>query len=88
MSNALKYAFPDGRKGEIRVVARPGDEGELLVSITDDGVGFPGNIDWRVNESLGLKLVRTLVENQLNGSIAMINMEGTRFDIKFNLYQD
>ena len=58
------------------------------MSITDDGVGFPGNIDWRVNESLGLKLVRTLVENQLNGSIAMINMEGTRFDIKFNLYQD
>jgi len=36
-------------------------------------------------DSLGLKLVRTLVENQLDGSLDMENKSGTKFTIKFNI---
>ncbi|MFH2133334.1 MAG: LytS/YhcK type 5TM receptor domain-containing protein [bacterium] len=88
LTNSLKYAFPNGRRGEISVIASLTNNMELVLTVSDDGIGFPENMDWRLNDSLGLKLVRTLVENQLNGSIAMINMNGTRFDITFNLYQD
>lgn len=84
VSNALKYAFPDNRKGELSVrLCSSGNEIELIVS--DDGVGFPGDLDWRMTNSLGLKLVQTLAENQLGGSIDLNRDKGTSFRIKFNI---
>jgi len=53
--------------------------------INDDGVGIPDDFDWRNTKSMGLNLVRTLVENQLDGSIDMENQNGTKFTIKFNI---
>jgi len=51
----------------------------------DDGIGIPGGLNWKQAKSLGLKLVRNLVENQLEGSIDMENTNGTKFIIKFNI---
>jgi len=42
-------------------------------------------LDWKISKSLGLKLVRTLAENQLDGSIDMESNNGTKFTIKFNI---
>jgi len=84
ISNSLKYAFPDERKGEIKVnmVKR---NNQIEITIGDDGVGMPDGFDWKNSSTLGLKLVRTLVENQLDGSIDMENKNGTKFIIKFNI---
>ncbi|MBT4091693.1 MAG: HAMP domain-containing protein, partial [Deltaproteobacteria bacterium] len=84
MSNSLKYAFPDDRGGEIRVSVKKLDTALELI-MRDDGVGIPTGLDWKNSSTLGLKLVRTLVENQLDGSIDMENKNGTKFTIKFNL---
>ncbi|MBT4288021.1 MAG: transporter substrate-binding domain-containing protein [Deltaproteobacteria bacterium] len=84
ISNSLKYAFPDDREGEIKVSIKKQDK-ELKLIIMDDGVGVPENFDWKNSKSLGLKLICTLVENQLDGSIDMESKNGTKFAIKFNI---
>ena len=58
---------------------------EVELTVMDDGVGLPDELNWKNSKSLGLKLVRILVENQLNGSIDMENKNGTKFIIKFNI---
>ncbi|MBU3914668.1 hypothetical protein KKA14_03960 [bacterium] len=84
LSNSLKYAFPKERTGEISVsMKRLDKEHELIVM--DDGIGMPGELDWKNASSLGLKLVRALSENQLDGSINMKSINGTKFIIKFNI---
>ena len=81
VSNALKYAFPDNRKGI--VLFELGEENDLVkLIISDNGVGLPDGLDYENTESLGLQLVTTLV-SQLNGDIALETSEGTKFTITF-----
>ena len=84
VSNALKHAFPDGRAGEIRVELTADDERRVALTVGDNGVGFPGDLDWRSTTSLGLQLVHTLV-GQLEGSVEMHSNGGTKFKIQFGL---
>jgi two-component sensor histidine kinase len=81
--NALKHAFPDRREGEIRISCHQNDEG-LVLQISDNGAGIPADPDLGKTNSLGLQLVRTLVE-QLDGSIEVSNSAGTDFRIVFSL---
>lgn len=81
VSNALRHAFPEG-KGEIMItLCSVGDSIELKIS--DNGVGIPGNIDFRNTKSLGLHLVTILVEDQLGGEIHLDRRCGTMFTITF-----
>jgi PAS domain S-box-containing protein len=82
MSNSLKHAFPNGRKGEITVEMHPhkGEKYKLVVS--DNGVGFPQGLDFRQTKSLGMRLVVDLVK-QLNGTIELRREKGTEFRIEF-----
>ena len=50
--------------------------------VSDNGVGFPKDLDFRNTESLGLQLVVELAE-QLRGSIELDRKGGTSFKIKF-----
>lgn len=82
VSNSLKYAFPDNKIGDIIIELHShNDEYELVIS--DDGVGFPDNLDFRnVQSTLGLQLINSLV-SQLNGSIQLDRSHGTKYIIKF-----
>jgi PAS domain S-box-containing protein len=82
LSNALKHAFPDGRKGEIQIKMHQVDSG-LRIIFEDDGIGFPENIDFRNTSTLGLDLVNTLVE-QLDGTIELLRDGGTKYLITLN----
>jgi PAS domain S-box-containing protein len=82
LSNALKYAFPDGRQGKIDVAVKQKKD-LILISISDNGVGLPENLDFRNTESLGLQLVVSLVE-QINGKIKADTKKGTKFTIEFS----
>lgn len=81
VSNALKHAFPAGRAGEIRVVARQ-ENGRAKLSVSDDGIGLPAHVDFRRSKSLGLQLVNALV-NQLDGTINLDNQRGTTIEVTF-----
>lgn len=77
ISNALKYAFPEGRAGEIAISVQK-DAATLTIRVRDDGIGVPADLDWRNTSSLGLRLVNTLVD-QLNGTIELDRTSGTSF---------
>ena len=80
LSNAFKYAFPNDASGEIKLSYKPTNGNASTLIISDNGIGFPGNIDFRRTESLGLQLVNTLVE-QLEGNIQLNSNNGTKFTI-------
>jgi PAS domain S-box-containing protein len=82
ISNSLKHAFADGREGEIRVSLVAEQEQRIRLAVSDNGVGFPEDVDFRRTPSLGLQLVNTLVD-QLDAEIELYNGEGTRFEIAF-----
>ena len=79
LSNALKYAFPNGRKGEIAIVLHAAPD-SLTLSIRDTGMGFPAGLDFRHTDSLGLQLVCMLTE-QLDGTITLEHTNGTAFTL-------
>ena len=83
ISNSLKYAFPKDREGEINIVLRAINSHEIELTVSDDGIGIPAEIDIRETESLGLQLVHILAENQLEGSVELDRDKGTAFRIRF-----
>ena len=83
VSNSLKHAFPDGRKGNIEIEMKELNPGNFVLEVSDDGIGFPKELDFRNTLSLGLQLIITLAE-QLDGTIDKQNVNGTRFILKFN----
>ena len=81
VSNSLKHAFPDGRRGEICIGLRLDHERQTLL-VRDNGVGLPENLNFQNTESLGLQLVCTLTD-QLKGTITLDRSGGTTFKIAF-----
>jgi len=77
----LKHAFPD-RKGKITVTLHSVD-GTIELTVSDNGVGIPEDIDFKNTETLGLRLVTILAEDQLNGKVNLIKSKGTTFHITF-----
>jgi len=82
VSNSLKYAFPNGKDGEINIRLNQTETEDLNLCISDNGIGFPANVSWEKTDSLGLQLVRSLTD-QLNGSIKCQLDRGAQFDIRF-----
>ncbi|WP_042689255.1 response regulator [Azospirillum sp. B506] len=58
VTNACKYAYPDGGTGSIRVRATAAD-GQLSVSVEDDGIGFSGD-DTPRGTGLGTRIVQAM----------------------------
>jgi PAS domain S-box-containing protein len=83
VSNALKHAFPGTRTGTIGIDLCREQDGRLSLSVRDDGVGVPDDLDVRCAKSLGLQLVSTLVD-QLEGTVEVQRNGGTSFQIIFS----
>jgi two-component sensor histidine kinase/HAMP domain-containing protein len=83
VSNSLKHAFPQEREGEIRITLRSINGDEIELTVSDNGVGIPEDLDLRNTESLGLHLVTILSEDQLDGKIELNRTGGTKFHIQF-----
>jgi len=82
VSNALKHAFPDGRRGTLKVSLHSPAPGQLLLSVADDGVGIPPGFDWDQARSLGLRMVRDLAR-QIRGTLEVRQNGGTTFALSF-----
>jgi two-component sensor histidine kinase len=82
ITNSLKHAYPKNRKGTIAISFRCADD-ECNLDVSDDGIGLPENVDPQSATSMGLQLVRLIVE-QLQGTMSVTTDEGTHFTISFS----
>ncbi|MBI5688074.1 MAG: PAS domain S-box protein [Verrucomicrobia bacterium] len=82
VSNALKHAFPEGRSGKITVELQTAPQGEIVLTVADDGVGLPAGLDVHQTETLGHQLVFMLAE-KLHGTVDVAQNHGTVFRIAF-----
>lgn len=81
ITNSLKHAFPDGKKGSIKLDIRV-KENNYLLEYSDDGIGISKDFDINRTNTFGLKLVKTLVD-QVKGNICINSDNGTHFSINF-----
>ncbi|MBK7827391.1 MAG: PAS domain S-box protein [Nannocystis sp.] len=81
VTNVLKYAYPGARTGTASVSVRAQD-GRIVLSVDDDGVGFPDGFDLRAATSFGWELVRTLVV-QLDGTVSATTDHGAHVRVSF-----
>ncbi len=84
VSNSLKHAFPAGRQGEIVVGFHASDDKEVVLTVRDNGIGMPADLDFKNTESLGLQLVNAL-SDQLDGKVRLIEEGGTTFSVAFGI---
>jgi two-component sensor histidine kinase/sensor domain CHASE-containing protein len=82
VSNALKYAFPGGRKGEIRISLYGDPDGRVAMVVRDNGVGLPPETDLERSSSLGLRLVKMLAQ-QLGAEMHINGSKGTEYKFIF-----
>jgi len=82
VSNSLKYAFSPGKLGEICIELYPDNDNQLTFSVSDNGIGFPQDLNFHDTETLGLQIV-TALTGQLSGTIELENKFGTKFKITF-----
>jgi PAS domain S-box-containing protein len=84
VSNSLKYAFKGKQNGEISISMNYSkDKNELILQVTDDGIGLPEDFNIKEVNSLGLELVSSIVE-QLSGNLSISNNGRTEFKITIN----
>ena len=82
VSNALEHGFVNCDRGNIWLSLKQNLEGQILLTVRDDGIGFEENIDLFNSDSLGLELVCTFVE-QIDGTIKLDKNNGTKIEIAF-----
>jgi len=81
VTNSMKYAFPDDECGHIKVELHHEHE-NVVLRVSDNGVGFPRDVDYKNTNSLGLQLVNNLII-QIDGELELDNNQGTTFTIRF-----
>ena len=85
LSNSLKHGFPAGSIGEVSIQLKNLDDaGNLLLRVSDTGVGLPPDFDARRGQSLGLQMVSDLA-GQLNGVLEITPQTptGVAFSVMF-----
>jgi two-component sensor histidine kinase len=84
LQNAVEHGFGEEQEGRIVVTAQR-LVGRLQVSVEDDGVGLPPDFDLDSSTSLGLSIVRTLVESELDGMLEVGPGSGTGTRVRLAL---
>jgi PAS domain S-box-containing protein len=84
VSNSLKYGFPEGRQGEIRIDFQRRPKNQITLAVGDNGVGFPRGVNLLNTRTLGLRLVRSLAQ-QLGGQAELKGGSGSQVKIRFSL---
>ena len=82
ITNAFKHAFPrDYEHGQISVRLHP-TATEYNLTIQDNGIGLPDNFGAPETQTLGVRLIQTLV-NQIDGQVKFHTDNGARVDVTF-----
>jgi two-component sensor histidine kinase len=78
--NSIEHGFVGKREGVIGVdISR--EKENYHIKIWDTGIGLPTDFDLDNTNSLGLQIIRTLIENDLEGQFRLFSQEGTHAHI-------
>lgn len=87
VTNAIKYAFPNGENGIINISLKTIDNQNYTLIIRDDGIGLPLNFDPYNNPSLGVKLMYGLSAD-IDGKFLITNSNGTKITLEFTFNEN
>ncbi|HWQ49123.1 MAG TPA: PAS domain S-box protein [Methanosarcina sp.] len=97
VSNSLKHAFPGRDRGKIQIELHRDENGEnkkegnkstsFILTVSDNGVGIPEDLNIEALDSLGFQLITTLVD-QLDGELELKKNDGTEFAIRFTVREE
>jgi PAS domain S-box-containing protein len=97
VSNAMKYAFNGRKTGTIVIGCSVETDYDhvldktsrtMTLFVADDGVGLPEGFNPDNSPSLGLRLVKLLCRNQLDGECSVDRASGTKFTIEFSIDEE
>ncbi|GAA4641726.1 sensor histidine kinase [Gordonia humi] len=89
LQNSIEHGFSPGQQGALIVIDAVRDVRSLQVRVTDNGKGLPPDFDLAASDRLGLQIVRTLVSNDLRGTIDIAPVPigvGTRVELDIPLH--
>jgi len=85
VSNSIKYAFPDSRKGTISIILeKTSDDRFYLLTVKDDGIGFMEKMNFDKADTLGIQLVN-LLSKQMNGKLEVKSEKNKGCEFKITL---
>jgi two-component sensor histidine kinase len=94
VSNSFKHAFSGRSEGEIQInlareestefESKDCENSNFVLTVSDNGVGIPENLDIEDLDTLGMQLVTSLVD-QLDGEFELKRNNGTEFTIRFTV---
>jgi two-component system, sensor histidine kinase PdtaS len=82
VTNCIKHAFTDQPNGTIRVSMKALPDGMIALEISDDGKGLPADFDFTTSQSMGIRLIRGLIE-QIGGELNFSDKDGCRIATTF-----
>jgi two-component sensor histidine kinase len=77
VGNAVEHGFADGAAGSVEVSGQR-VRGTLIVTVSDDGRGLPEGFSTEGSDRLGLQIVRTLVDAELDGTLSLTGRDDGR----------
>jgi len=83
ITNVYKHAFKDRQAGVVEISLQGTARNSIMLSVKDNGIGLPAEVDIYKTNSLGIKLVRNLIRHQLRGELKVKRDGGTEFILTF-----
>lgn len=83
MSNTLKYAFPNGQPGEIKIKLNTIEPEGFKFTYSDNGIGVPEDFDFKNQTTLGFKMITGIAGDQMEGIVDFISSKGLKCHITF-----
>ena len=84
VSNVLRHAFPENRGGEVEVDFGRGSGSEVVLSVSDNGIGLPDSFNLPSTSTLGMQLL-SLPADQLGGEMGIRPANPARFSLRFSI---
>ncbi|TGM46183.1 histidine kinase dimerization/phosphoacceptor domain -containing protein [Leptospira vanthielii] len=85
LTNALKYAYPNDKGGDIRIHLSRSNE-NIILSVGDDGEGLPDSVNIEKGNHFGYELIRSLT-SQLKGVFSSVSKKGEGLNIMISFPQ-
>lgn len=82
ISNSFKYAFQDKPSGIISIHFKNIIDDDFILTVADNGIGIPAEVNILKTKSLGMKILHRLVQ-QIDGELISDFSNGTKFIIQF-----